>query len=143
MRFGKFSPTWCAVRSASPRDRGSVTAEWALVLPAVVLVLGAVLSSVGVMVQQSRLDGLAADAARLASVGHSASSITDHVVAQLGHDATVSLQSASEGISVCAVVSAESSGPLSMVQGFDMKGMACALRESQPVAQVPSLKESS
>lgn len=128
---------------ASPRDRGSVTAEWALVLPAVVLVLGAVLSSVGVMVQQSRLDGVAADAARLASLGHSPAAITAHVGDQLGHSATVSLQSVSEGISVCAVVEAMSTGPLSRVTGLAMQGMACALRESEPVAQAATPRESS
>ncbi|WP_104913011.1 TadE/TadG family type IV pilus assembly protein [Pontimonas salivibrio] len=142
MRCGRFSPTWCAVHLVSPRDRGSVTAEWALVLPAVVLVLAAVLSSVGVMVQQSRLDGVAADAARLASLGHSAALIAGHVGDQLGEEATVSLQSASEGISVCAVVEAMSSGPLSIVTGLTMQGMACALRESEPVAEATTPRES-
>lgn len=127
----------------SPRDRGSVTAEWALVLPAVVLVLAAVLSSVGVMVQQSRVDGVAADAARLASVGYSSSSITDHVVTRLGDQATVALKSASEGISICAVVSAAASGIAAMVQGFTVQGMACALRESEPVARAPRSQKSS
>ncbi|MEX2441085.1 MAG: TadE/TadG family type IV pilus assembly protein [Pontimonas sp.] len=126
----------------SPRDRGSVTAEWALALPAVVLVLGAVLSSVGVVVQQSAVDAVAADAARLASVGYSPSSITDHVVTQLGHQATVSLRTTSEGISICAVVSTAASGIASMVQDLTVQGTACALRESEPVARAPRSRES-
>ncbi|MDR9396076.1 TadE/TadG family type IV pilus assembly protein [Pontimonas sp.] len=129
----KFSPTWCAVPSALPRDRGGITAEWALVLPAVILVFAAVLSAVGVMVQQSRLDAVAADAARLASIGYSSPSITEHVVDQLGEAAAVSLQSRASGVSVCAVVSSAPSGLATLVEGLRAQGMACALRESEPL----------
>lgn len=52
------------MRSRSPDDRGSVTAELAVALPAVVLVLAFCIGAVGVAGQQVRLQHAAAQAAR-------------------------------------------------------------------------------
>jgi len=51
--------------------RGSVTAEFAIVLPAVVLVLALCLGGVAVTAQQVRLQDVAADAARILGRGES------------------------------------------------------------------------
>ena len=52
-----------------PRDRGSVTAEIAVGLPAVVLVLAACLGGLGLATAQLRAQDAAADAARLLGRG--------------------------------------------------------------------------
>ena len=64
------------------RDRGSVTAEFAVALPAIALVLAACLASVQLVAQQVRLTDAAADAARALGRGESAGtaqSIADRV----------------------------------------------------------------
>ncbi|WP_417561850.1 TadE family type IV pilus minor pilin [Microbacterium sp.] len=55
--------------SARSDDRGSVTAEFAVVLPAVVLVLALGAATLGVCARQVRLQDAAADAARLVARG--------------------------------------------------------------------------
>ncbi len=53
-------------------DRGSVTAEFAVALPAIVLVLAACLSALGIVGQQLRLADAAAHAARSIARGEPA-----------------------------------------------------------------------
>ncbi len=61
------------------RDRGSVTAEIAVGLPAVVIVLAACLGGLGLATTQLRAQDAAADAARLLGRGEPASAAQQHV----------------------------------------------------------------
>lgn len=57
------------MRSPSPANRGTITAEWALTLPAVMTVFLVLLGSAQLITRQGRLDSLSADAARLIGLG--------------------------------------------------------------------------
>lgn len=57
------------------RDRGAVTAELAVGLPALVLVLGACLGGLGIATSQLRAHDAAADTARLLGRGESLASV--------------------------------------------------------------------
>ncbi len=109
------------------RDRGSATAEWALVLPAVVLVLAAVLSAVAAMVEQSRLDGVAADAARLASLGESARVITAHASRVFGAAVVLEIDSSTMAHTVCVSASRSGTGGALPLRPLAISGKACAL----------------
>jgi hypothetical protein len=58
-----------ATRFGAEGDRGSVTAEFALVLPAVVLVLGVCLAAMQLSAQQVALQDAASSAARIVARG--------------------------------------------------------------------------
>lgn len=60
------------MRSPSPAERGSVTAEFALVVPAVVLLLAVCLSGIHVATLQLRLQDAASTAARSLARGEPA-----------------------------------------------------------------------
>lgn len=79
MRCGACSRIWCIVRSRwndRGNDRGSITAEFAIVLPGVVLVLGLCLAAVQAGGQQLRLTDAAATAARALGRGESVEQAT-------------------------------------------------------------------
>lgn len=102
-------------------DRGSVTAEFAVVLPAVVLVLAlgaGVLSACG---RQVRLQDAAADAARLIARGDSADRARA-VVARAVDGATVEIVHRDD--LVCAEASASAGVPLVAVA---LQASSCAL----------------
>lgn len=102
-------------------DRGSVTAEFAIALPAAVLVLAlgaAILAACG---HQVRLQDAAADAARLAGRGE-----TDRgtaLVADVGGTASVSR----ENELVCVTATASAGAPLI---GVVLRARSCALDEA-------------
>jgi hypothetical protein len=79
--------------------RGSVTAEFAVVLPAVVLVLALALGGVAVTGQQVRLQDVAADAARILGRGESLVAAKRYVVARLP-GATLSAESREAAVCV-------------------------------------------
>lgn len=111
------------VRRALADEVGSVTAEFALVLPAaaIVLVMGLGLVQLGTV--QVRLTDAAADAARLIGRGESA----DARVAAAHPGATMAVSRA--GTVVCVTVSAQvavGSGP-----AFPFEGTGCALDDTQ------------
>ncbi len=85
-------------------DRGAVTAEFAVALPAVVLVLAACLGGLGVALAQIRAQDTAADAARVLGRGESIASARELVVSSVPHS---TLTSSSEGSLVCARVEIE------------------------------------
>ena len=114
------------------RERGSATAEWALALPAVVLVLAAVLASVGTVIAQARVDTAAAEAARLASLGHPASSITSHTASLLESFTAVSTTRATRGPSVCITVRADHDPRPFPLHPLELDATACALDEATP-----------
>jgi len=105
------------------RDTGSVTAEFALVIPAVVLVLGCCLGAIQVVGQQVRMTDAAAGAARALGRGES----SDHAAA-LANGAVpgVALSAESRGEFVCATLSAPSGiGPFALV-GLTVTAVSCA-----------------
>ena len=59
-------------RRASPNDRGAVTAEFVLVLPAVLIVLALIIGSILLAAQQLTLTSAAGDVARLEARGDAA-----------------------------------------------------------------------
>jgi hypothetical protein len=105
-------------------DRGSVTAEFAAVLPAVVLVLAFALGAMQLAAEQLRLQGADAEAARMLGRGDSGAR---ELVLAVNPNATLVVR-ASGGL-VCA----ESSAPASIgiLLGITITTSACALDDSQ------------
>jgi Flp pilus assembly protein TadG len=107
-------------RSAE-RERGSVTAEFAVALPAIALVLAACLASVQLAAQQVRLTDAAADAARALGRGESeaaAAAIADRVSGGAG------LSAATDGQFVCATLTGSGSGLLAAIE---LRAESCAV----------------
>lgn len=99
-------------------QRGSVTAEFAAVVPAVVLLLAACLTGFQLAGQQLRLQDAAADVARSVARGGSTSA-----AAPVG--AAVAVTSAGE--LVCARLSARSRSPAGALLGLTLTASSCAL----------------
>ena len=102
-------------------ERGSVTAEFAVALPAIAVVLAACLGSVQLAAQQVRLTDAAADAARALGRGESAAeaaAIADRVsggaALQVSHDEPF----------VCVTLSASGVGVLAAVR---LQAESCAV----------------
>lgn len=108
-------------RRSAAHDRGSVTAEIAVGLPTVVLVLAACLGSLGLGTAQVRAQDAAADAARLLGRGETLAAAQRHVErsvpgARLAVDYPEDL--------VCTTVSVEH--PVMLVP-VSVSGSSCAL----------------
>jgi len=103
---------------------GTVTAEFATVLPAVILVLGCCLGAVTVIGQQVRLTDAAADAARALSRGDSVAQTTALVAAQVPG---TGLSVEPRGDFVCARLHAPSSVELFSAWGLALDATCCAL----------------
>ena len=127
MRCVACSPTWCAVRSASGSraDRGSITAEFATALPAVVLVLAGCFGAVQVVGVQVRVTDAAATAARALSRGDSVGRAAALVA---GAVPGASLSEERRGDFVCARVTATGTG---MFAGLTLQSSSCALAGGQ------------
>jgi hypothetical protein len=110
--------------SRSPDDAGTVTAEFAVVLPAVVLVLGCALGAIGLGGEQLRLQGAAFDAARL--LGRGDSGALDRIRA-VAPGARLSVRSS--GAVVCADVRAPVA--LGVLSGIVLNASACALDDAR------------
>lgn len=108
-------------RSRSSSERGSVSAEFVLAMPAVALVLLLCLSGMQVAALQIRLQDAAAVAARALARGDGGSAGT---VAALIPGATISTHS--QGDLQCARVSAPASGVLAAT-GMRLAASSCAL----------------
>lgn len=134
MRCAASSPTSCTVHSHSPgdcadasargacSDRGSVTAEFAAVVPAVVLLLALCLGGLQLTSHQLRVQDAAAVAARVTARGEPGSA--SGYVAQLVPGASLSVDA--RGELVCAVVrAAPAAGPF---RGITLIGSSCAPR---------------
>jgi hypothetical protein len=111
-------------RWVSGREEGSVTAEFAVVLPAVVLVLGCCLGAVQVVGQQVRLTDAAADAARSLARGDDAARAAGLVGRAV---AGASFSSELLGEFVCARLAAPGAfGPFAGF-GLTVEARSCAL----------------
>jgi hypothetical protein len=105
------------------REAGTVTAEFAVVLPAVVLVLACALAAIGLGAQQLRLQGAAFDAARLLGRGDPGALDRVHSV-----DPSARLGTRSSGAVICADVTAPVS--IGVLAGLELEASACALHDS-------------
>jgi len=111
------------VRSAWRDERGSTVAEFAVAIPAVLLVLAVALGGVRLAGVQLRAQDAAADAARGLARGDSAAVVRGRLDRQLPG---ASLQRADDGELVCATVRASADGP-SAVLGLVPSARSCAL----------------
>lgn len=128
MKYAAFCSIWFVVRSPSAaerraHERGSVTAEFAAVMPAVVLVFAACMAGVQVAGQQVRLQDAAADAARVTARGEGAGS----AAARAGHlVAGSSLSLSSDGDLICVHLTAPAA-PFGPLAGLEIGASSCAL----------------
>lgn len=102
-------------------DRGSVTAEFALVAPAAVLVVLLAVATLGASARQVRLEQAAASAARLAARGEDEGTVRA-TVERLVPGATTAIRS--EGDVVCVEAQAPSAVPLPLPA---IRASSCAL----------------
>jgi Flp pilus assembly protein TadG len=105
-------------------DRGSVTAEFAAVLPAVVLVLGCALGAMQLAAEQLRLQGADAQAVRLLGRGDPGAR---ELVAAVNPNATLVVRSS--GDLICADAKAPAS--IGILTGVTIAASACALDDAQ------------
>jgi hypothetical protein len=104
-------------------DRGSVTAEFAAALPAVVLMLGLALAAFAVGSQSVRLQDAAGLVARATARGEPPSMVAG-MAAALVPGAVVERRDRS-GL-VCAVVTGRAAG---LLAGIELRAESCALAE--------------
>ena len=108
-------------------DRGSVTAEFAAALPAVVIVLVCCLAGIETTGQQVRLQDAAAIAARSLGRGESAGTALGRA-RQLAPG--VSLGTAADGDLVCAVLRHRAAGPAGLLR-LTLEARSCSLGDGQ------------
>jgi Flp pilus assembly protein TadG len=104
-------------------ERGTVTAEFAIVLPAVLLVLAAALGALQIAGDQLRLQAVAVDAARMFARGDPAAA--SRVAGQL-RGASVTRRTT--GTLVCA--DARTTASIGVLPGIALHASSCALAES-------------
>jgi hypothetical protein len=104
-------------------ERGSVTAEFAAVIPAVVLMLACCLAGVQIAGQQLRLQDAAAGVARSVARGGSASAA--------GQVPGVGIAITDRGDLVCARLSARSRSPAGTLLGLTLTASSCALGDGR------------
>ncbi|MGV8897551.1 MAG: TadE family type IV pilus minor pilin [Rhodoglobus sp.] len=102
-------------------DDGSVTAEFAVTMPAVILLLACCLSGVQGAAEQLRLQDAAASAARSLARGDSAAA----VVTRLAPGATVTERS--DGELDCVTLTTRSTAIVGVIAGFTLAATSCAL----------------
>ncbi|WP_349903354.1 TadE family type IV pilus minor pilin [Parafrigoribacterium humi] len=110
----------------APCERGSVTAEFATVIPAVLLVLACCLGGVQLVSQQLRLQDAAAAASRILSRGEGAGTAYARA-AQLVRGAH--LERTDRGGMVC--VRLATSGPAGIFAAVRVEAASCALAAGQ------------
>ena len=105
-----------------------VTAEWALALPAVMVVLGIGLAGLSLQLERGHLERLSAQAARMASLGASPGEIRTEVRSQAGPNTSVLLSNGSSGVSSCVGVRKDTDlvGLGGVV--FPLEAKTCALK---------------
>lgn len=108
-------------RRLAADERGSVTAEFAVVLPAVVLLIALAAATLSAAGRQVALEQAAGQAARLAARGESAARVRE-VARQLAPVASLSVSR--DGELVCITVSAPAAVPLPLPP---LRAEGCAL----------------
>jgi Flp pilus assembly protein TadG len=105
-------------------ETGSVTAEFAVGLPAVVVVLALCLGGIQTVGQQLRLMDAAADAARLLARGDGLDAARDHVATAVG---AVSLATEADGDFRCVQLSATPAFLPARALGVPVSATSCSL----------------
>jgi hypothetical protein len=108
-------------------ERGSVTAEFAAVIPAVLLVLAFGLGAIEVVVQQARLTDAAADGARSLARGDGEELMNQRTVGAVGSTAVSVRRSADF---VCVSLAQPAAGPAALT-GLTVRGEGCALGDEE------------
>lgn len=103
------------------RERGSVTAEFAAAVPAVVLVLAFCLGGTQLGAQQVRVQDAAADAARALARGD------PDVAAGRAVSVGASLTVSRPGDLICAELSAAAAGAIPLAGAIPVRAASCAL----------------
>lgn len=104
-------------------DRGSVAAEFAVAMPAVLLVLATALGGIQIAALQLRAQDAAADAARSYARGDPGSVVTARLSRQVPG---ASVARTTVGDLVCATVTATPTGPSARL-GISVGATSCAL----------------
>lgn len=110
------------MRSPWRADRGSVVAEFAIALPAVLLVFLVLMSGIQVGALAVRLSDAAADAARGLARGDSSAAVSERLAVQVPG---ASLQHRAEGELVCAELTLTPSGAGGLL-GIRLAARSCA-----------------
>jgi Flp pilus assembly protein TadG len=105
-------------------ERGSVTAEFAVLVPGVLLVLACCLAAVQVVGQQVRLTDAAADGARSLARGDDSGSAHARVQHSVG---AASISDQHSGDYVCIAVSQPASFAPAALAGVTLTAHSCAL----------------
>jgi hypothetical protein len=113
--------------SPSEAERGSVTAEFAVAMPAVLLVLATALGGVQLAGLQLRLQDASADAARGLGRGDSSAQV-EQILGRQVPGATVTVTK--PGDVVCARLTAAPEWPTALV-GIRVEAMSCALDDAR------------
>jgi len=111
----------CSRRARS--ERGSVTAEFAAVVPAVILLLACCLAALQIAGQQLRLQDAAADVSRSIARGGGGGS----EAARVGAAVSVT----QNGDLVCTRLSARSRSPAGVLLGLTLSASSCALGDGK------------
>lgn len=106
--------------------QGSITAEWALALPAVMVVLALVLGGIRLGLTQSRLDHVAADAVRMASLGASDSEVRYFITTQWPTQPVITILRDHSLHRVCVDLSSHGV-TLTQVELIELESRMCAL----------------
>ena len=116
---------WRAIRrhALGPDERGSAVAEFAVAMPAVVMVLAVMLGGVQVAALQLRAQDAAADAARSWARGEGGGEVSGRLSRQVPGAAVVR---SSRGDMVCATVTVRPRGALARF-GVVTSSTSCAL----------------
>ena len=112
------------MRSRFNSDRGAVAAEFAVALPAVVLVLAFAIGAIGLGGEQLRLQGAAFEAARLLGRGDPGALARIRSVSP-----AATLSTFASGDSICA--EARVSVALGVLSGISLSATSCALNDAQ------------
>ncbi|MCK6096129.1 hypothetical protein KZX06_09325 [Micrococcus sp. EYE_162] len=118
-------------RTASAGERGAVTAEYAALLPAVVLILVAVVLAGAASVQQVRNGDAAASAARLLARGDDVGEARRTVERMAGEEARLAHEEGDGWVTV--TVSHPGPGPLGWIEPIALEvGAAAPLQHPHP-----------
>jgi Flp pilus assembly protein TadG len=109
------------------REAGSVTAEFAAVIPAVLLVLAFGLGAIEVVVQQARLTDAAADGARSLARGDASAPVRAHMSNTVGR---TEMSVEKDGDFVCLSLAQPAAGPAALT-GLTVRGQGCALGDDE------------
>ena len=121
------------MRSLSAASRGAITAEWALALPAVILVASVVFAGIGVLLERARLDQAAADIVRLVGLGVTEQVALARAERVFGGSLSASFDIDPPNHRVCVHLHSDgASGAKFLSMGVTAEGRACGLYVGSP-----------